>query len=78
MVHDAAGRALAPLSVTLRFARPAEGIEPILREILPADGVFTAENLLLPMPGDWAVEASVLTSEFTETSVRGMIAVGTR
>ncbi len=78
MVHDAAGRALAPLSVTLRFARPAEGIEPILREILPADGVFAAENLLLPMPGDWAVEASVLTSEFTETSVRGMIAVGTR
>ena len=70
---DAKGNEFLPLGVTLRLSRPAQGVEPITREFTATDGALPAQDVVLPIGGEWQVEASVLLTEFTETTLHGVI-----
>jgi copper transport protein len=56
--------------VSLAFANPAAGIEPIRRDARPAsDGNWSIDDLTIPRSGRWTLTVSVLVTDFQETSL---------
>ena len=78
-LFDRHGMTLDPRSVTLRFSMPAQQIEPI---VLPAvrspDDSWKADQVALPITGEWTVEVDVLINDFQKEKLASVlpIAVG--
>jgi copper transport protein len=67
---------LAAKEVTLEFANPAAGVEPIrAKASLAADGAWHAERLTLPVAGTWTVDVAILVSDFDLLRLDGEIAI---
>ncbi len=72
--HD--GTPLAAKEVTLTLAQPAAGIEPIRRAMSFADGTWSANDVMLPVPGAWTVKAAALVTDFDLVTLEGTVTVG--
>jgi copper transport protein len=67
---------LAAKEVTLVFANPAAGIEPIRRPASnPGDGTWRIDGLLLPVAGTWTVRLDILISDFEMERLTGEVAI---
>ena len=60
----------------MTLALPAAGIEPIRRAMVLADGTWTADDVMLPVPGAWTVKASALITDFDLVTVEGIAEIG--
>lgn len=63
------------LSVSVIIANPELGIEPIRRDATEADGMWTVEDLTIPIAGTWQVEIEIRLSRFELARPRGEIFV---
>jgi len=68
--HD--GTPLAAREVALTLSRPEAGIEPIRRAMTLAGGTWTADGVMLPVPGAWTVRAAVLITDFDLVTLEGI------
>ncbi|MFN6979865.1 MAG: copper resistance D family protein, partial [Gemmobacter sp.] len=65
---------LAPVEITLSFARPADGLEPIiLRAERGADGLWRAGPVHLPPGGPFEVVADILITDFRKEMLGGTL-----
>lgn len=62
-------------TVSVILANPDLGIEPIKREAVEADGMWTIEDLTIPVAGNWQVEVEVRVTRFELARPRGEIVV---
>jgi copper transport protein len=72
--HD--GAPLTAREVTLTLALPAAGIEPIRRSMTMTEGTWTADDVMLPIPGAWTVKAAALITDFDLVTVEGIAEIG--
>ena len=65
-VLDGAFRPLAAKQVTLVFANPAAGIEPLRREAARAEGEanWRVDDLRIPVAGRWNLRVEILITDF--------------
>ena len=70
------GSPLAAKEVTLTLPLPAAGIEPIRRAMALADGTWTANDVMLPVPGAWTVKAAALVTDFDLVTLEGIAEIG--
>lgn len=63
------------MSVAVIIASPELGIEPIRRDAIEADGMWTIEELTIPIAGTWQVEVEIRLSRFELARPRGEIVV---
>ena len=71
---DSDFRPLRPVEITLFFARPAEGLEPIeLRAGPGADGIWRAGPVHLPPGGPLDVVADILITDFRKERIGGEV-----
>jgi copper transport protein len=70
------GSSLAAKEVTLTLSLPAAGIEPIRRAMTLADGTWTADGVMLPVPGAWTIRAAALITDFDLVTLEGTVAIG--
>lgn len=63
------------MSVAVIIASPELGIEPIRRDAIEADGMWTLEDLTIPIAGTWQVEVEIRLSRFELARPRGEIVV---
>jgi copper transport protein len=60
--------------VTLTFANPVAGVEPITRQASqPGDGTWQIANMPIPAPGRWSVRIDILVSDFEMVRLDGEI-----
>jgi copper transport protein len=69
LVLDGAFQPLAVKEVTLVFANPSSGIEPIRRTAAAADGQWRIDDLRFPVAGLWNVRVELLVSDFDKLTV---------
>jgi copper transport protein len=68
--------ALDPKEVTLTLANPGAGIEPMERRaVRVADGIWRAEGLVLPVPGQWQVRVDALVTDFEKATLEGTVRI---
>jgi copper transport protein len=71
-----AGTPLTPREVTLRFAQPSAGIEPIRVVALPdVDGSWHSAAFALPVAGEWTLTLQLLIDDFTRHSLSGPLEI---
>lgn len=70
------GPPLAAKEVTLTLALPEAGIEPIRRAMAIAGGTWTADGVMLPVPGAWSVKAAALVTDFDMVTLEGTVTIG--
>ena len=66
----------APLKareVSVAFADPARGIEPIALEAVPGGGRWTTGSVQLPNSGEWSLTLEVLIDDFEQETLRGVV-----
>lgn len=62
--------------VTFVLSNPAAGIEPFRRPARkPGDGTWRADEIVLPLPGDWTIRLDILVTNFDLARVEGTIAI---
>ncbi len=70
------GTAQSARSVVLSLAQPELEIQPIKTDaVATRDGVWTIEQLLIPVPGLWAVEIHVRVSDFKLVRLKGSMEI---
>jgi copper transport protein len=70
------GTPLTPREVTLRFAQPSAGIEPIrVRAVPDADGNWQAAAFTLPVAGEWTLTLQLLIDDFTRHTLSGPLEI---
>jgi copper transport protein len=65
--------ALTAKGVTITFAKPDSGIEPIRREAAERDGSWSVDDLALPVAGVWRVRVGVLVTDFDIVNLDGEV-----
>jgi len=64
----------AAKAVSLVLSRPDTGIEPIRRDLIPAeDGTWRVGDLVLPLPGRWKLRVDVLVTDFERVRLEGEV-----
>jgi copper transport protein len=67
---------LAAKDVTVRFAHPTAGVEPIERRASTAGpGAWDAGEVVLPVPGAWRVSVDILVTDFEQAVLEGSVEV---
>lgn len=62
--------------VTFVFSNPGAGIEPFRRKAeKPGDGTWQADDITLPLPGEWTVRVDVLISDFEMAKLEGQLTI---
>lgn len=62
--------------VTLSFAWPDAGLEPIRRDAVRAGaGLWRVDGLVLPLAGEWTVSADLRSGPFTQRRLAGHVAI---
>lgn len=75
-IADAKMAPIAAKAVTVYFANRDRGIEPIKRIAKRgADGDWHVDDLVLPVPGLWQVEADILVSDFKQVDLDGQVEI---
>lgn len=68
--------ALDAKDVTFVFSNAKAGIEPFKRKAAkPGDGTWLAENVVLPLPGEWTVRVDILITDFEMARIEGKIQI---
>jgi copper transport protein len=68
--------ALDAKEVTFVFSNPAAGIEPFKRKAeKPGDGTWRADDVILPLPGDWHLRIDILVTDFDLVRLEGEIGI---
>ena len=73
-----AGAALEPLGATVILSAPALGIEPIVTDIQPIDGVWRIDGLIIPVAGTWLVDIELRLSRFSLSRLQTEIDIPSR
>lgn len=76
-VDDSEGRAMNVAELKFAFTLTAKKIGPL--PVVPeraGDGKWTADPVLLPMPGDWKLEVTVRTSDIDQITVDKNVKIG--
>jgi copper transport protein len=75
-VTDLALTPIEPKKVSVSFANPDAGIEPIVRNAtLGEDGRWRIDGLTLPLAGSWTVEVDVLIKDFVQANLEATITI---
>jgi len=62
--------------VTFVFSNPQAGIEPFRRKAeKPGDGIWRADDVVLPLPGKWTVRLDILIADFDLARIQGEIEI---
>ncbi|MFI6702217.1 copper resistance CopC/CopD family protein [Streptomyces sp. NPDC050509] len=76
-LDDAEGKAMDVPEVKIAFTLTAEKIGPLpIVPVRAAAGKWTADPVLLPMPGDWKLQVTVRTSDIDQTTVDKNVKIG--
>lgn len=67
--------ALPALGATLHLSLPDRGIEALARPAMASEtpGLWTIADLVLPLPGDWAVALDIRLTRFSQTRLEGTL-----
>ncbi|MFE4056873.1 copper resistance CopC/CopD family protein [Streptomyces sp. NPDC059096] len=76
-LDDAEGKVMDVPEVKIAFTLTAEKIGPLpIVPVRAAAGKWTADPVLLPMPGDWKLQVTVRTSDIDQTTVDKNVKIG--
>ncbi|MFE3825211.1 copper resistance CopC/CopD family protein [Streptomyces sp. NPDC059092] len=76
-LDDAEGKVMDVPEVKIAFTLTAEKIGPLpIAPVRAAAGKWTADPVLLPMPGDWKLQVTVRTSDIDQTTVDKNVKIG--
>ncbi|MGQ2906232.1 MAG: copper resistance CopC/CopD family protein [Neoaquamicrobium sediminum] len=62
--------------VTFVFSNPAAGIEAFRRKAeKPGNGTWRAEDVVLPLPGNWTIRIDILINDFEIVRIQGQVGI---
>jgi hypothetical protein len=71
------GDALDPKKISVMLGLPDLGVEPFSRQATrQPDGIWSIEDLVLPVRGAWMIRVSLLVSDFEQVTVAGVLETG--
>ena len=74
LLLDAELRPLAAKELTLVFANPAAGIEPMRRNaISEGDATWRIDDLRIPVAGRWHLRVEILISDFEKLTIEDQV-----
>lgn len=75
MISDIEHNPKQAQAVSVIISNPVLGIEPIKQEATEADGIWTVEDLSIPIAGIWQLEVEVRVSRFELVRLRGELII---
>jgi len=71
------GDALDPKKISVMLGLPDLGVEPFSRQATrQPDGIWSIEDLVLPVRGAWMIRVNLLVSDFEQVTVAGVLETG--
>lgn len=76
VLSSASGEVLTPKSVQLRLEPTTIDIAPLtFAAVSSADGLWTVDQVMIPLPGEWRIEVAARVSDFDLVKLQGTVQI---